>query len=234
MTDRNIKPIDETAAVLTVERDRNGSTQKIYKGSNYKAQSDEHKGGVLAIDIRTQAQALMDSVQRRKVDFNNLTDVQTRTFNYFAACSKAEVFPSMMGLAVHGYGISRQALNQYLHRHPDGEVTEFILMAKDVIADLLTNASLFNNANAAQVIFQLKNHFGHSDYQQELPPPEHTYEMTTERYRQEILKAEPDRDLSGMTDQELQSMYFQLKYKHLLTDAFNDLEDQSSAQNPTQ
>ena len=31
------------------------------------------------------------------------------------------------------------------------------------MADILTNASLYNNANAVQVIFQLKNHFGHSD-----------------------------------------------------------------------
>lgn len=225
MTNRDIKPVDEMAAALVVERDRNGSTQKIYKGSNYKAQSDKHKGGVLAIDIRTHTQALMESVQRHKVDFDNLSDVQTRTYNYFAACAKAEVFPSMMGLAVHGYGISRQALNQYLHRHPDSEVTEFILMAKDVIADLLTNASLFNNANAAQVIFQLKNHFGHSDYQQELPPPERKHELPTAHYRQAILEAEPDADLTGLTNQELYEKYIHIKYRHLMEEPLAGLEE---------
>ena len=34
---------------------------------------------------------------------------------------------------------------------------------KELIADVLTNASLRNKANVAQTIFQLKNHFGHSD-----------------------------------------------------------------------
>ena len=31
------------------------------------------------------------------------------------------------------------------------------------MADILTNESLKNNANAVQVIFQLKNHFDHND-----------------------------------------------------------------------
>ena len=67
-----------------------------------------------------------------------------------------------MGLAVYGYGVSRQALNDYLRTH-NNETTAFIEKAKDIMADILTNASLYNNANAVQVIFQLKNHFGHSD-----------------------------------------------------------------------
>lgn len=68
-----------------------------------------------------------------------------------------------MGLAVHGYGISRQALNQYLQRNPNSEAALFISKVKDTMADILTNAALYRNADPVSVIFQLKNHFEHSD-----------------------------------------------------------------------
>lgn len=127
----------------------------------YKAQADEHKGDALAVDIITKANALME--HRGRVDFNNLEDVKAKTLSYFQACSVAKAYPTVMGLAVNGFGISRQALNQYMLKHPDTATTEFINRAKDVMADILTNESLYNNANAIQVIFQLKNHFGHTD-----------------------------------------------------------------------
>ena len=129
----------------------------------YKAQADAHKGQLLASDIITRADALLQSEDRGKVDFNNIDDVKTRTYSYLKACSISEAYPSVMGLAVDAYGISRQALNQYLLRNPTSEAPEFIQKTKDVIADILTNASLYNNANAVAVIFQLKNHFEHSD-----------------------------------------------------------------------
>ena len=129
----------------------------------YKAQADEHKGQLLANDIITRADSLLQSEDRGKVDFNDIDDVKTRTYSYLKACAISEAYPSVMGLAVDAYGISRQALNQYLLRNPTSEATEFIQKAKDVIADILTNASLYNNANAVAVIFQLKNHFEHSD-----------------------------------------------------------------------
>lgn len=129
----------------------------------YKAQADEHKGQLLANDIITRADALLQSEDRGKVDFNDIDDVKTRTYSYLKACAISEAYPSVMGLAVDAYGISRQALNQYLLRNPTSEATEFIQKTKDVIADILTNASLYNNANAVAVIFQLKNHFEHSD-----------------------------------------------------------------------
>ena len=42
-------------------------------------------------------------------------------------------------------------------------MTEFIDRTKDVIADILTNAGLYNNANSIQVLFQLKNHHSFAD-----------------------------------------------------------------------
>ena len=46
---------------------------------------------------------------------------------------------------------------------PETPTAQYIVIVKELIADVLTNASLRNKANVAQTIFQLKNHFGHSD-----------------------------------------------------------------------
>lgn len=154
---RAIKTVPEMAQEMVTEREANGYKKKLYK-----AEADAHKGEVLQQDILAQLGALQATEQRRKVDLRSLEDVRQRTYDYLNACAAAEAFPSVMGLAVHGYGISRQALNQFLLRN-NNEVTEFIDRTKDVIADILTNASLYNNANAVAVIFQLKNSHSFAD-----------------------------------------------------------------------
>lgn len=154
---RSIKTVPEMTEALVAEKERSGYTQKLYK-----AESDAHKGEVLHQDILMHLTALQAAEDRTKVDFRNLDQVRQRTYDYLTACAAAEVYPSVMGLAVHGYGVSRQALNQYLLRN-DNETTDFIMRTKDIMADILTNSSLYNNANAVATIFQLKNHFAHAD-----------------------------------------------------------------------
>jgi thioredoxin reductase len=67
-----------------------------------------------------------------------------------------------MGLSA-AFGLSRQAVNQWMLAHPGHATTEFIHRYKDIVADILTNASLYGSANAIAVIFTLKNHFEHVD-----------------------------------------------------------------------
>ena len=154
--ERAIRTVDEMVTALPEEKSAKG------RKTLYKQQTDEHKGEQLQADIEDKIQALKVSDMQPKVDWANLEQVKQRTYDYLAACQKSGTYPSVMGLAGHGYGVSRQALNAYMRTH-NNATTDFIERAKDVIADILTNASLYNNANAVQVIFQLKNHFGHSD-----------------------------------------------------------------------
>ena len=159
MSNRN-RPVNDVPTMtqaLVTEKERNGYTKKLYK-----AQSDAHKGELLQDDISNRITALQETSQRDKVDFSNLAQVQERTFLYLEACRNAAVFPSVLGLATHGFGISRQALNQYLLSH-NNATTDFIELTKDVIADLLSNASLYGNANPISVIFQLKNSHAFAD-----------------------------------------------------------------------
>ena len=179
---RAIKTVPEMTQELVAEKEKSGYTRRIYK-----AAADEHKGEVLQQDILAQVNALQATESRGKVDFKNLAQVRQRTYDYLNACAAAEVYPSVMGLAVHGFGVSRQALNQYLMKHDD-ETTDFIMRTKDVMADILTNSSLYNNANAIQVVFQLKNHFQHADrveieaVPQKLEPETPSYEEIAAKY----------------------------------------------------
>ncbi|MFI3226991.1 MAG: hypothetical protein R3Y09_06205 [Clostridia bacterium] len=152
---RPIKTVEEMAAEISQDKVRNPRL-------NYKEQSDEHKSKEISISISNKIEILEDITSRGKTDLNNIEEVKIRAIDYFKACELASSFPSVMGLASHGFGISRQALDKYLQNN-NNETTEYIKMVKDQMADILTNESLYNRANAVQALFQLKNHFGHAD-----------------------------------------------------------------------
>lgn len=158
MDERSMLPRSEMVAALEAHKGKNGYTRKMYK-----AQSDEHKSDLLQADIENRISTLKGSCNRGKINFDDFEMVKSRTFEYLEACKEACVYPSVMGLAVHGFGISRQRLSKFLSERPNSPAAEFIETVKDVMADILTNAALYRNADSVQVIFQLKNHFGHSD-----------------------------------------------------------------------
>ena len=149
---------DEMTRALVAHKQRDGYTSKIYK-----AEADKLRTEAISADISNHAKQLKEVERGGKVDFGNFEDVKDRTYKYLEACANAAAFPSVMGLASVGFGVSRQALNAYISRNPDTIVTEFLLETKDLIADVLTNAALHRNADATSVIFQLKNHYGHVD-----------------------------------------------------------------------
>lgn len=209
----------EMVGELTAEKEKN----RLYK-NNYKAVSDEHKGEVLAADIKGRTLELLKAPH--KVDLNNLEEVQLCTYNYFNACAAAEVYPSVMGLATHGFKISRQALNQYMLRNPNSETTEYINRVKDIMADILTNESLKGNANPVQAIFQLKNHFEHTD-RVEVAAIKETDEHSLQYYLNRVKEVCPDQYRPDMTLEEAKVALLIEEAKYLpgeeSTDAFKEL-----------
>ena len=149
--------VQSMADALVEDTSKNGAKKKIYKEI-----SDERKRGQVSQGIVDAAKSLKQSMNAPRVDLSDTQQVQERTFMYFEACSMTSIFPSVMGLS-GAMGCSRQNLNRWLLSHPGHPTTDFIERTKDAMADVLTNASLYNNANPVQAIFQLKNHFGHSD-----------------------------------------------------------------------
>ncbi|MCH4153354.1 MAG: hypothetical protein LKF32_01725 [Mageeibacillus sp.] len=149
--------VKSMAEVLSADKKRSN-----YKGKLYKEMSDEHKCDQITQDTQNKLSALKQTLDVPRVDLSNTKQVQDRAFMYLEACSLSASFPSVMGLS-GAMGCSRQNLNRWLLSHPDHPTTNFVNMVKDTMADILTNASLFNTANPVQTIFQLKNHFEHVD-----------------------------------------------------------------------
>ena len=158
--EKNIEAIQEK---IRADKEGNG-----YKNKIYKAASEDFKKAELSKEIMARLPAT--DIRQSKVDLNNLAEVSERTQIYLEACANEGAYPSVMGLSVYGFGISRQALNQFMLRNPEAPTTDYIHRVKDIMADILTNQSLKNNCNPVQAIFQLKNHFEHTDKIEEIIP----------------------------------------------------------------
>jgi len=129
----------------------------------YKAVSDEHKTAMLANDIDSKINLLNGVFERGKVNLNELNEVKMMTTEYMQACKLAGIFPSFEGLAT-SFGMSRQALYFWVHRHPESDTAAFLEVVQTVFADILQNAALFKNADNILTIFLLKNsNLGYED-----------------------------------------------------------------------
>lgn len=170
---RTITTVPEMAAAMQQEVNESGKKAQVYK-----IQSEQFKKAELANDIGRAVNAINE--ERVKVNFDDKRDVKKRITDYFTACSVAGVFPSVQGLASYGFGISRQALNQWRIKHRGNDVANIIDVACDMMADILTNQSLHNNANPVQCLFQLKNNHAFADRVEIEPVINNSYEQTHE------------------------------------------------------
>lgn len=174
---RSIQTVPEMANAISQEVSESGKKSQLYK-----IQSEQFKKEELSKDIGRAVNAINE--ERVRVDFSDSADVKKRITDYFSACSAAGVFPSVQGLASYGFGISRQALNQWRNRNRGNEVANIIDIACDMMADILTNQSLHNNANPVQTLFQLKNNHAFADRVEIEPINNNSYENTHEVSRE--------------------------------------------------
>ena len=161
---REMKPLDEVTNALAEHKRTNRARTPIYA-----ERASAERDTIISRSVENQIAALRKA--KPKIDWNNLEQVKARALLYLEACAKSQSVPSVMGLAVHGFGVSRQALNEWIKQHPDSETADFIKRVKDCIADSLTDSSLHNSVNPIMAIFQLKNHHEHSDRVEIEPVP---------------------------------------------------------------
>lgn len=148
------------------------AADKRSRSKTYREISDESKAAAIAADVNFKTAGLMAAANRDKVNFSNLSDVKKRTEEYMQACQSAGALPSFLGLAGFGYGLSRQAVYKYLNEHQGEPAAEFIELARDTIADILSSAALRRDADNSTAIFVLKNSHGFSDVVQIQPVPQ--------------------------------------------------------------
>lgn len=149
--------VQSMAEALTANKEKNG-----HKGKIYKEIADQHKSEQISLSVTSKNNALRQAINAPRVDLSNTQEVQERTFMYFEACSMSSSFPSVMGLAA-ALGCSRQNLNRWLLSHANHATTDFINIAKDLIADVVADAAMRNNAAQPMAIFVLKNNHGFVD-----------------------------------------------------------------------
>ena len=141
--------------------------------------------------------------QRKTINFKDFDDVVENTENYFDACFRAGVVPSIMGLAIRGYGMSSSHLKEYLDRNND-ESTRYIRRALDLIADIITDNGYKDVKAITMGIFQLKNHYGHADKVEVQTTVKHEEEMSIEdiskRYSAKGEILEPMKDITPDTE----------------------------------
>lgn len=165
--------------------------QKKPENKLYKAMTDAHKGEMLEADISFKRELLKTVFERGRVNLSNADEVQALTLEYMDACQMAKTFPTVMGLAT-ALGISRQRLNRYIAEN-ENDTTRFLETVKDVFADIMSNAALFRNSDAATTIFILKNCAGFAD-RIEIEPVIHNEQSADAQTLVAAAKMLPDND----------------------------------------
>lgn len=156
---------------------------------------------MLSADLERKTAALIAAAKKDRVNFDDLEDVQTRTVRYLNACRDSGTFPSINGLCVFGFGVSRNSLYARLKAHPESPVCQYLEGVRDLIADVLVNASLNRNADSIMSIFVLKNNHGFRDSVQVEPvtpvksEDDYSAEDMRRRYMLDIEDMETKEDL---------------------------------------
>lgn len=180
---RGMVPSDQMAAQL-IEH------QKKTNPSFYKAQNADHRTEQLAAILQQKIDFINDNPPGKDNSiFHDLELVKHRTEAYIASCRDAGIAPSVSGLASVGYGVSRQALNEWLRHHPNSEVSQYISLQKEMFADVISTMGLYQLANPVFCMFWLKNQAGWVD-KMELSMPE-SPPLGEERSQQDILASLP-------------------------------------------
>lgn len=97
----------------------------------------------------------------------SLGDVQTIRqvlLNYLKSCERVAVCPSKSGLC-RALGITRQAVDDYMKRHPEAESSQLLAQTFDAFADVLANAALAGATHPIFSIFVEKAVYGMRDTQ---------------------------------------------------------------------
>jgi len=166
---RQIKPVKEMALAMQAERNSSGQRKKMYPmGGGTEAQQARQES--LQRNIMRMSQGIRRN--RGEIDMDNTEAVQARVCEYLDACAEAAVFPTMIGMCTHGLAVSRQAVYQWMSRHPGHRTTQFLNVIQDSFADLLASAALSGDAVSIPALFALKNLHGWADRYQFEPVTE--------------------------------------------------------------
>lgn len=155
------------------------------------------KRQALADAVNQQRELMKITKQRgRRIDLDDLDEVEACVENYMQSCIKANCIPSMMGFAAAS-GWSRKSIYQYINTH-HGETARYLDNLRSSWAAIMAQLALTRQASEAVSIFLLKNSGQDLTDKCELTaipaapePQEMTAEEIAKRY---LMDFKPDRD----------------------------------------
>lgn len=136
--------------------------RKQAKPKLYREASNEVNAAIIREDVARKRKSLMSSANRPRVDLNNLEEVKNCTNSFLEACETTATIPTFLGLCT-AFGGSREWVYRYLRSHSESPSAGFIELTRETLADIMVTASLNKAADAATVIFSLKNLHGFAD-----------------------------------------------------------------------
>lgn len=136
--------------------------RKQAKPKLYREASNEVNAALISEDVGKKRQALMTSAARPRVNLGDLEAVKIRTNDFLAACEATATIPTFLGLCT-AFGGSREWVYKYLRSNSGTPSAEFIELTRETLADIMMTASMNKAADAASVIFALKNLHGFVD-----------------------------------------------------------------------
>ena len=90
-----------------------------------------------------------------RISLNDTATIRQKTFEYLDACKETGVVPAKTGLA-RAFGVSRQAIDDFMKRNPTHETSLFLDVVLDAFVEVLTNSALYGGTNIIMSIFLSK------------------------------------------------------------------------------
>lgn len=95
----------------------------------------------------------------QRVKLSDTETVKRITLEYMRVCAENSAIPNTSGLA-RALGMSRQALYDFIKRHPDGETTEWLKDVSDSFGQILIDAAITGVTAPIPSIFAAKARYG--------------------------------------------------------------------------
>ena len=133
----------------------------------------------ISVTVGEISKQLMDA-GKRKISLRDSETVRAVTEEYLKSCMRSGLIPSKMGLA-RALGVTRASVDSFIKRNPNSETAQFLQLAYDAFAEMLSINSLSGSVHPIVSIFLQKALYGfrenteqpeYSEPPEELPTPE--------------------------------------------------------------
>lgn len=151
----------EMVEMVDEMRESNQNT-KNRRNNLYKAQSGDYQHEQLQLVLQDKLDDLKMLDLTEPVNLRDAAELKRRAEVYISVCQCRSAFPSILGYS-RALGVSYRALRKHIERNPNDAGSRFLLIFSEMVAEVLHESALANNANSILSIFLSKAIYDISD-----------------------------------------------------------------------